>query len=860
VKLFSRRWLAAALAGLVLLLFLVRPGASRLKTRITNSISRAVARPADISSVHLRFLPQPGFDLENLVIYEDPAFGAEPMLRAPEVTAVVRLSSLVRGRFDISRLELTEPSLNLVQREDGRWNWESLLEHTAQTPLAPTAKAKSEPRPGFPYIEASSGRINFKIGAEKKPYALLNADFSLWQDSENAWGVRLKAEPLRTDISLSDTGLLRLNGTWQRAGSLRETPLLFSLEWDHAQLGQLTKLVSGDDKGWRGDVRFDATLGGTPQAMQLTADAAIQNFRRYDISTGEGFGLAAHCQSKYNSAEGMLREIVCSGPVGGGVVTLRGDAGRPGIHLFDLSLNLEEVPVSSVAQLARRAKKGLPVDLTALGTIHGNFSMKRSAASSKPIFEGRGEVTGLRLESASARAVLAPVSVPFFLSSSGQPGSGISSSQRLTHPFNAQPSAPTGELRVLYGPFPVGLGQPSPAQAQGWVGRSGYHLALHGEGEISQTLRMAGLIGLSATRANAEGAARMDLQIDGSWAGNATGTPSGFISPKVIGTAQLREVRATLRGANAPFVVSSAELKLLPDEVRAEKLLARAAGAHWSGSIALPRGCGTPGACLVRFHLNTDEMALSGLAAWLRSHPSQRRWYDLLAPDAPPGLSFLQNLRASGTIEAGRIQIHSLVANRVSAALELDRGKVKISDLRADLLGGTHRGVWLADFTGASPLYTGSGTLSGISLEKLAEMMQDPWISGMADGDYQLKAAGSDSKAFWQSAAGEIHFDLRDGVLSHISLLGDQSLQIAHGQGSAQLNAGKIEIVNGKIASPSGIYELSGSASSIQVIDFKLTSSTPGSAGPLVYSITGTLAEPHVTLTPSPETQARLKP
>src|SRR5580693_4309638 len=204
VKLFfSKRRMVIAAVVILLGLFLVRPGAARLKARIANSLSRAVARPTEIGAVHLRFLPQPGFDLENLVIYEDPAFGAEPMLRASEVTALVRLSSLVRGRLDISRLELTEPSLNLVRREDGRWNWEALLERTARTPLAPTAKSKREARPGFPYIEASSGRINFKAGPEKKPYALLNADFALWQESENAWGVRLKAEPLRTDMSLS---------------------------------------------------------------------------------------------------------------------------------------------------------------------------------------------------------------------------------------------------------------------------------------------------------------------------------------------------------------------------------------------------------------------------------------------------------------------------------------------------------------------------------------------------------------------------------------------------------------------------------------------------------------------------------
>ena len=260
----SKRRIAAAVVAILLILFLVRPGVSRLKLRIANSISLALARPVAIGSVQLRFLPRPGFDLENVVVYEDPAFGAEPMLRASEVTAAVRLTSLLRGRLDISRLELTEPSLNLVRREDGRWNLEALLERAERTPLAPTAKSKREARPGFPYIEASSGRINFKTGPEKRPYALLNADFALWQESENEWGVRLKAEPLRTDMSLSDTGLLQVNGTWRRAGSLRDTPLQFMVAWDHAQLGQLSKLVSGNDQGWRGDVQMETTLSGTP--------------------------------------------------------------------------------------------------------------------------------------------------------------------------------------------------------------------------------------------------------------------------------------------------------------------------------------------------------------------------------------------------------------------------------------------------------------------------------------------------------------------------------------------------------------------------------------------------------------------
>ena len=103
---FSKRRIAV-LAAILLALFVIRPGASRLKSRIIRSISAALGRSVDIGSVHLRLLPRPGFDLENLVVYDDPAFGAEPIVRANEVTAALRLTSLLRGRMEIARLDLT---------------------------------------------------------------------------------------------------------------------------------------------------------------------------------------------------------------------------------------------------------------------------------------------------------------------------------------------------------------------------------------------------------------------------------------------------------------------------------------------------------------------------------------------------------------------------------------------------------------------------------------------------------------------------------------------------------------------------------------------------------------------------------
>ena len=90
---------------------------------------------------------------------------------------------------------------------------------------APTGKVRPEARPRFPYVEASTGRINFKFGEVKKSFAFTDADFALWLESENQWGIRVEACPVRTDVNITDTGTLTLDGRFQRASNLRDTPL-----------------------------------------------------------------------------------------------------------------------------------------------------------------------------------------------------------------------------------------------------------------------------------------------------------------------------------------------------------------------------------------------------------------------------------------------------------------------------------------------------------------------------------------------------------------------------------------------------------------------------------------------------------
>src|ERR1700744_1326544 len=88
--------MALALVLVLLLLSLTPPvlNVSRYERRIVTSMSESLGRPVHLDNVTLHLLPMPGFTLQNLVVSEDPAFGNEPTIRANEVVARLRVSSL----------------------------------------------------------------------------------------------------------------------------------------------------------------------------------------------------------------------------------------------------------------------------------------------------------------------------------------------------------------------------------------------------------------------------------------------------------------------------------------------------------------------------------------------------------------------------------------------------------------------------------------------------------------------------------------------------------------------------------------------------------------------------------------------
>jgi uncharacterized protein involved in outer membrane biogenesis len=837
-----------ALLGILLCgLFVVRPGADRLRMRIARSVGSALGRRVEISSASLRLLPRPGFDLQNFIVYDDPAFSAEPILRSDEVIASLRLTSLLHGRLEISRLSLTEPSLNLVRNNQGHWNLEYLVERSSRTLVAPTEKSKSETRPGFPYIEADRGRINFKFGFEKKQFALTEADFALFQDSENTWGLRLNAKPIRTDLNSSDTGLVKITGSWQRAESLHETPLRFSFQWEKAQLGQASKLVYGNDKGWRGTAALSSEISGTPADLAITANGSVDDFRRYDVLGGSPLRLRAQCGGHYSSATQNLTEIICQSPVGDGALTLRGSAivslNSPGYHL---AVTAQDVPLQALILLARHSKRETPNDLLAVGTVDGNIKVRREENDGKRVWEGSGETSDLLLRSQTDNTQISVDKIRLAIFPAA-PTRLVGRKHRGATPIQAQEPS---EDRVDLGPFSVALGGTSPATVRGWLSRSGYSLSLEGPAQLQRVLNAARVIGIPTPRPVADGLVRMNLQSADTWAELKT--------PRVTGKVELRSVRAEVGGLNAPIEIDAAEILLESDEVNVQNLSASIAGAKWNGSLTMPRHCLELATCQIQFNLHADEFASDDLDKLLNPRYTKAPWYRFLTV-SQGGSNFLLSLRASGQLSADRALIRKLSATQVSAQVELDRGKLQLNDIRGTVLGGQHTGEWKADFTVAPPEYSGRGELQRVALGELAAAMHDDWVSGRADATYNATASGSNAAELFSSATAIIKLEAHDGSMPHIVLNGfSRPLQLRRFEGNLVLRHKELDFDQARLESPDGIYEVTGTASLGRSLNLRLLRhGTDGTGG---FNITGTLGAPVVSASRLPETQVALKP
>ena len=127
-----RKWWKAAFAVLLALVALqvavsLAVRTDRARAFLTRQLEKSFGRTVDVRQYSVTLFPTPELDANSITIGEDPAFGQEYFLRAERLSAGLRWTGLLRGRFELGTLQLQRPSLILVRNSEGRWNLERWL-------------------------------------------------------------------------------------------------------------------------------------------------------------------------------------------------------------------------------------------------------------------------------------------------------------------------------------------------------------------------------------------------------------------------------------------------------------------------------------------------------------------------------------------------------------------------------------------------------------------------------------------------------------------------------------------------------------------------------------------------------------
>src|ERR1700674_724096 len=278
----KRKWLRVVLIGGVLLLaasagFSRALRASAARRYLIAHLAASFGRPVDVSWFDFSLLDGARIEAHFVSVSDDPHFGNEYFLRADTLTAGLGWTALLAGRFEFGSVSLSRPSLNLARDAGGHWNIERWLPPASQPaarpgfvgPLAPSREVQA----ARPYrIDVDGGRINFKQGDNKSPFALVDVSGRVEQNGAGRWQLDLQARPMRAGVGLQDIGTLRLRGSI--AGTTaRLQPAELNLTWRAASLADTLRLVRQKDYGMRGQLAVDLNARIAPQESSPIRDA-----------------------------------------------------------------------------------------------------------------------------------------------------------------------------------------------------------------------------------------------------------------------------------------------------------------------------------------------------------------------------------------------------------------------------------------------------------------------------------------------------------------------------------------------------------------------------------------------------------
>jgi hypothetical protein len=742
------RWVAATLVLLTVGGWFLPPllSAERYRRRLEMGLERALSRSVAFGAISFRLLPHPGFTIANAIVREDPAFGSEPMARVDRIDCDLAWRTLWRPGFEISRLRLLRPSLNLVRDSAGRWSLESLLMKSgfASPPAEPpdsgpadtsAARAADPSVPaGNLQLEVDEARLNFKIGSNKKPFAITNLSAQLNFDrSRRLLRFRLAGSPIRTDISLPTPGMLELSGEWAPGKDLAG-PLDATLRTRGALLYDWAPLITGRNPEIYGVLDADFRLTGSIRVIKIDGQTQISQLHRStSIPPADSLPCAVYLRGEFDRNRGRAFLKSLDVDLAESHLHVTGAVDRiPTSPELDLVVALERSRLEDLVGLARRlwtdpGAFGLSGRVDGLLAIQGPWAQRRYGG-----FFGARDV-------------------------------------RLNTPSG---SFPVSELAVRIdtdgarlAPFRLGLAPRVELVAEGSLDRRGelphYELAVSAKAlPLRDLMSFARAVGIRAAQ-------NLDAQGIATATFNLAGTAWPFEQPTLTGHAELEAARL-LAPLTEPLNVPRARIQVKDRQILVDSWAAVIGSSVFSGRLQHRGEWKFPWEFDVRANaLSLDEASL---------------WFDVLGHRRPlpllgrrPGLGSLSSRRAAasnlfgGLNAKGRFTVPTLTYRAMTlrdfqASIEISERTVRVTGAKFRAGEGRGEGRVEVNLSIAPAQIVADVVLAGVDLRSAAPHLPPALarLRGSVSGTGHFVAHGLTREEISESLSGVATLHLKN--------------------------------------------------------------------------------------------------
>jgi hypothetical protein len=677
--------------------------ADRFRRRLEAGLERALQRPVTFSSASLRLLPRPGFTVENAVVRENPAFGAEPFARVDRIECDLRWRSLWHSRLEFYRVRLDRPSVNLVRNPQGEWNVENLLLESGMLSKGALPPTSGDSAAAFD-LEAEDARLDFKVGADKKSFAVIELRARL--NFEPARGVvryRLSGNPVRTDLQLPPPGLLELEGEWKPGADLGGA-LNAALRTRGALLYNWVPLVAGRNPEVYGVFDADVRLSGSLRVIKIEGEARLTQLHRWELlPPSEPMPITIHFRGEFDRPRRRALVENLDATFADSYVHLTGAVDNiPAAPELDFVVALERARLEDLLAVSRRfwgqaGAFGLSGRADGLLSIQGPWTARRyggfvgarevrlsTSAGTFPVSEVALRIDNRGAHLAPVRLALAP---RVELVAEGSIERAVPSGAR-----HRRVSLPTYELRLSTKSVP-----------------------------LADLVRFARAMGIRVAQGlDAQGAATASLILSGmAWP---------ISPPTLVGRAQLSAARLIVPGLTEPLNVPRARVQVDGDRIVVEPLVAVMGTSIFTGRLEHRGERSNPWWFQVKANaLSVEQGAL---------------WFDVLGHRPPlslleriPGLSSLSArravasglftaLNAKGQFETPVVSYRSLRLEDFRASVEISGRVIRVAGASFKAGGGRGRGRADVDLTSA-PRVAGEVTLAEAKLQAVASRLPE---------------------------------------------------------------------------------------------------------------------------------------